>query len=189
MRHFPSSWETFLGDLARWGGLTTGARRTFLDGLRPGMALDPDTRSGAVDELRDAGFLEQAAGSGGYRVSESHAGFHQLMKGLQGHPVFAGAAAPDQAALCAYLAEHYSAAERSALHHSIALLPNDLPRVARLVSSVEWIEDFLARDPGEPARRVVRFFMEQRDRVPVRDLEEYFRRSRATPCPLRSPRA
>ncbi|MCX7038941.1 MAG: helicase-associated domain-containing protein, partial [Spirochaetes bacterium] len=89
------------------------------------------------------------------------------------HPVFASPGGPDQAALCAYLSEHYSPRERSTLHESIALLPHDLPRVARLVSSVEWLEEFLGREASEPARRMVRFFMERRERVALRDLEEY----------------
>lgn len=173
MKHFPSSWEKFLHELAQWGGISTTARRAFLDGLRPGMTLDGDTRSPAIDELCDSAFLDRAAASSGLRINEQLTAFHQLMKALEAHPVFAGSAGPDQATLCAYLAEHYSPAERSAMHHSIALLPNDLPRVARLVSSVEWLEEFLARQPGGPAREVVRFFMDQRDRVPVRDIEEY----------------
>ncbi len=174
MKHFPSSWETFVEQLARWGGLSAAARRAFLDGFRPGLSLPVDTRSPAVDELRGAGFLADAERSTTVRIDGTLVGFHQLMKALEARPVFVGPPGPDQQALCAYLAEHYSQKERSALHESIALLPNDLPRVARLVSSVEWLEEFLAREKSGPARELVRFFMEQRDRVPVRDLEEYF---------------
>jgi hypothetical protein len=174
MKHFPSSWETFVEQLARWGGLSAAARQAFLDGFRPGLSLAADTRSAAVDELRGAGFLADAERSTTVRIDETLTGFHQMMKGLEEHPVFVGRAGPDQQALCAYLAEHYSQKERSALHESIALLPNDLPRVARLVSSVEWLEEFLGREKSDPARELVRFFMEQRDRVPVRDLDEYF---------------
>ena len=174
MKHFPSSWETFFGQVALWGGLSVAARRAFLDGLRPGLSLAAAPGSPAVDELRGAGFLSDSQGSTAVRIDEALVGFHQMMKALEAHPLFVGPVGPDQPALCSYLAEHYSQKERSALHESIALLPNDLPRVARLVSSVEWLEEFLAREKSEPARDLVRFFMEQRDRVPVRDLEEYF---------------
>ena len=174
MKHFPSSWETFFGQVALWGGLSAAARRAFLDGLRPGLSLAAAPGSPAVDELRGAGFLSDSQGSTAVRIDEALVGFHQMMKALEAHPLFVGPVGPDQPALCSYLAEHYSQKERSALHESIALLPNDLPRVARLVSSVEWLEEFLAREKSEPARDLVRFFMEQRDRVPVRDLEEYF---------------
>lgn len=173
MNHFPSSWDGFLGALALWGGLSIAARRAFLDGLRPGLPVDAAARDPSILELRDAGFLSPAASPGALRIDPGLAGFHQLMKAMEKHPVFARPGGPDQAVLCAYLAEHYSARERSALHESIALLPNDLPRVARLVSSVEWLEDFLAREGTQPAHPMLRFFMEQRERVAVRDLEEY----------------
>ena len=173
MKHFPSSWDGFLGALALWGGLSIAARRAFLDGLRPGLAVDAAARDPSILELRDAGFLSPAASLGALRIDPGLAGFHQLMKAMEKHPVFARPVGPDQAVLCAYLAEHYSARERSALHESIALLPNDLPRVARLVSSVEWLENFLAREGTQPAHPMLRFFMEQRERVAVRDLEEY----------------
>jgi hypothetical protein len=173
MKHFPSSWDGFLGELALWGGQSIAARRAFLDGLRPGLAVDAASRDPSILELRDAGFLSPAASPGALRIDPGLAGFHQLMKAMEKHPVFARPVGPDQAVLCAYLAEHYSARERSALHESIALLPNDLPRVARLVSSVEWLENFLAREGTQPAHPMLRFFMEQRERVAVRDLEEY----------------
>ncbi len=173
MKHFPASWGSFLAELAPWGGLSIAARRAFLDGLRPGLPVDAAARDPAILELTDAGFLAAAAGPGSLRIDPRFAGFHQMMKALEKHPVFASPGGPDQAALCAYLSEHYSPRERSALHQSIALLPNDLPRVARLVSSVEWLEEFLGREASEPARRMVRFFMEQRERVALRDLEEY----------------
>jgi hypothetical protein len=170
MKHFPASWGSFLGELAQWGGLSIAARRAFLDGLRPGLPIDAAARDPALLELADAGLLAAAAGPGSLRIDPRLAGFHQLMKALERHPVFASPgglgqaslSGPDQATLCAYLSEHYSPRERSALHQSIALLPNDLPRVARLVSSVEWLEEFLGREASEPARRMVRFFMEQR---------------------------
>ncbi len=181
MKHFPASWGSFLGELARWGGLSIAARRAFLDGLRPGLPFDAGARDPAILELADAGFLVAVARPGSLVIDPRLAGFHQLMKALERHSVFArlgvlgqaSSSGPDQATLCAYISEHYSPRERSALHQSIALLPNDLPRVARLVSSVEWLEEFLAREASEPARRMVRFFMEQRERVALRDLEEY----------------
>jgi hypothetical protein len=173
MNHFPASWCSFLAELAPWGGLSIAARRAFLDGLRPGLPVDASARDPAILELADAGFLAASAGPGSLRIDPRFAGFHQVMKALERHPVFASPGGPDQTALCAYLSEHYSPRERSALHESIALLPNDLPRVARLVSSVEWLEEFLGREASDPAQRMVRFFMNQRERVALRDLEEY----------------
>ncbi len=132
----------------------------------------------AVMELRDAGLLEESGGPGSLGISARYVAFHQVMKSLARYPLFES---PGLAALCAYLAEHYSQQERSQLHESLALLPNDLPRIAGLVSSLEWLQSALARGgrPSEEAawktaRAMLSFFAEQRDRIAVRDLEEYF---------------
>ncbi|HVO39541.1 MAG TPA: helicase-associated domain-containing protein, partial [Spirochaetia bacterium] len=85
---------------------------------------------------------------------------------------------------CGYMADHYSARERSHLHESLALLPNDLPRIAGFVSSVEWLGAALER-AGPPqdadglaaARALLRFFRDRRERVTVRDLADYFPRT------------
>ena len=79
------------------------------------------------------------------------------MKSLQKHPLFE---TPGLAVLCSYMGEHYTQQERSQLHESLALLPNDLPRIAGFVSSVEWLQEALARqtrpseaaEPPPPAR-------------------------------------
>ncbi len=176
MRLFPPDWQGFLDELVVWGELSIPARRTFLDGLRPGLSIAADPGNPVVEELKDAGFLAESESTGYLVVPEDHASFHQVMKALEKHPLFEGSGL---AALCAYLSDHYSPRERSLLHESLALLPNDLPRVAGLVSSVEWLEAALPRpgvsaDPSalNAARALLRFFREQRDRVAVRDLED-----------------
>lgn len=178
MRLFPSDWQGFLAQLAAWGELSIAARRTFLDGAAPGLSLLPAGGDPAVTELRDAGLLEESGGPGSLGISERYVAFHQVMKSLAKYPLFES---PGLAALCAYLAEHYSQQERSHLHESLALLPNDLPRIAGLVSSLEWLQSALARRgrpseeaAWETARAMLSFFAEQRDRIAVRDLEEYF---------------
>jgi hypothetical protein len=100
------------------------------------------------------------------------------MKALEKFPLFESSGL---SALCSYLAEHYSPQERSALHESLALLPNDIPRIAGFVSSVEWLDNALrhaarAREGAglEAASALLAFFKEQRDHVAFRDLEEYF---------------
>ncbi|MGO9411369.1 MAG: helicase-associated domain-containing protein [Spirochaetia bacterium] len=182
MRLFPPDWPTFLDALALWGELSISARRTFLDGLRPGLPLAASPGGLATEELKVAGLLEEAENPGYLTVAEQHEGFHHVMKALEKSPLFEGAGL---AALCSYLGDHYTSRERSLLHESLALLPNDLPRVAGLVSSVEWLEAALPQNgaPGTPAgtaaglaeaRTMLRFFREQRDRVALRDLEDYF---------------
>jgi len=109
-------------------------------------------------------------------VAEEHIGFHHVMKALQKYPLFEGSSLSP---LCAYLADHYTSRERSLLHESLALLPNDLTRMAGLVSSVEWLETALFRNGStsaglEEARIMLRFFRDQRDRVALKDLEDYF---------------
>ena len=176
MRLFPSDWLGFLDQLAQWSELSIAARRTFLDGMTPGLSLPPGADPG-VSELRDAGFLAES-GSQYVTIAEDSAPFHQVMKALEKYPLFES---PGLAALCSYLSEHYTLQDRSQLHESLALLPNDLPRIAGFVSSVEWLSGALAprgrsaesADLGA-ARVILQFFMEQRDRIPVRDLEEYF---------------
>ncbi len=177
MKLFPPDWPGFLEDLVSWGGLSIPARRTFLDGITPGLTIDAGRSDPAIAELRDERLIEDT-GRGPLGVAERFAGFHQVMKSLQKHPVFES---PGLAVLCSYLAEHYSPQERSQLHESLALLPNDLPRIAGFVSSVEWLQTALARprkgaDPAEAgtARVMLAFFTEQRDRIQARDLEEYF---------------
>lgn len=178
MRLFPPDWQTFLEELVQWGELSISARRTFLDGLRPGLSLAAAPGDHAMEELKDAGLLEKSGTIGYLAVTPEHESFHHVMKALEKHPLFEGSGL---AALCAYLADHYTSRDRSLLHESLALLPNDLPRVAGLVSSVEWLEAALPRQgaPGdaaglEAARAMLRFFRDQRDRVAVRDLEDYF---------------
>ncbi len=194
MRLFPPDWPAFLDELVLWGELSIAARRTFLDGVRPGLSLAAAPRDPAMEELKDAGLLAEAESTGYLSVTEEHQGFHHVMKALQKTPLFDGYGL---AALCAYLSDHYTQRERSLLHESLALLPNDLPRVAGLVSSVEWLEAALPRLDGEPPRAdgaplragtsgnaaglaaahtLLTFFREQRDRVAVRDLEDYFPR-------------
>jgi hypothetical protein len=180
MRLFPADWPAFLDELVLWGELSIAARRTYLDGVRPGLSLPAAPGDPATEELKDAGLLTESDSTGYLGVTEEHGSFHHVMKALEKIPLFEGYGL---AALCAYLAEHYTPRERSLLHESLALLPNDLPRVAGLVSSVEWLEAALPR-PGSPgnaagldaARDLLSFFREQRDRVAVRDLEDYFPR-------------
>jgi hypothetical protein len=178
MKLFPSDWQGFLAQLAVWGELSIPARRTFLDGAAPGLSFLPAAGDPAVTELRDAGLLEESGGPGFLGISKRHVPFHQVMKSLARHPLFES---PGLAALCAYLGEHYTQQERSHLHESLALLPNDLSRIAGLVSSVEWLQTALARrgrtseESGwATARVMLSFFTEQRDRIAMRDLEEYF---------------
>jgi hypothetical protein len=174
----PGDWPGFLDDLARWGELSIEARRAFIDGTAPGLSIDPALGGAAVAELRDGGFLTPSRRGDRLEVAEELASFHQVLKSLARYPVFER---PGLAFLSAYLGEHYSPQERSQVHESTALLPNDLPRVAGLVSSVEWLRTALgstSRGPGpremSSARRLLSFFTEQRDRISLRDLEEYF---------------
>jgi hypothetical protein len=193
---FPADWPGFLDELARWGELSIEARRAFLDGITPGLSIDPAVGGAAVAELHDAGFLEPSRRGGMLEVAEERASFHQVLKSLDRYPIFER---PGLAFLSAYLGEHYTPQERSQIHESTALLPNDLPRVAGLVSSVEWLRSALGTVPrraetGGPdgqrprksdpeadsaralrrARLLLVFFTEQRDRISLRDLEEYF---------------
>jgi Helicase conserved C-terminal domain len=178
MKLFPSDWQGFFAQLVAWGELSIPARRTFLDGAAPGLSILPAAGDPTVAELRDAGLLEEPGGPGSLGISKRYVPFHQVMKSLAKYPLFES---PGLAALCAYLGEHYNQQERSHLHESLALLPNDFPRIAGLVSSLEWLQTALARggtlpqESGwETARAMLSFFTEQRDRIAVRDLEEYF---------------
>jgi hypothetical protein len=178
MRLFPSDWLGFLDELAAWGDLSIPARRTFLDAITPGLSLSPARGEPSIGELHDAGLLVESGTAGHFEVAPALAGFHQVMKSLQKHPLFE---TPGLAVLCSYLGEHYSLQERSQLHESLALLPSDLPRIAGFVSSLEWLQEALGRPSRSSetaelatARTMLSFFTEQRDRVPMRDLEEYF---------------
>jgi len=183
---FPADWAGFLDELVRWGELSIEARRAFLDGTAPGLSIDPVVGGAAVAELRDAGFLEPSRRGELLGIAQERASFHQVLKSLARYPIFER---PGLAFLSAYLGEHYTPQERSQFHESTALLPNDLPRVAGLVSSVEWLRTALGADgprlrsaaPAADSTRALRrarlllaFFTEQRDRISLRDLEEYF---------------
>jgi len=193
MKLFPADLPGFLDELARWTELSIEARRAFLDGTAPGLSVDPVVGGTAVAELRDAGFLQPSRRGELLEIAVELASFHQVLKSLARCPIFER---PGLSFLSAYLGDHYTPQERSQIHESIALLPNDLPRVAGLVSSVEWLRTALGpeRPAGGPggrpgraappsdstaravasARRLLSFFTEQRDRVALRDLEEYF---------------
>ena len=178
MRFFPSDWQAFLDQLVVWGELSIPARRTFLDGFRPGLSLEATPGNPGMKELKDSGFLAESPRAGYLGVAPEHEGFHHVMKALEKCPVLES---PSLAVLSAYLADHYSSRERSLLHESLALLPNDMPRVAGLVSSVQWLDAALPQHgtPSsaaglEAARGMLTFFREQRDHVAIRDLEEYF---------------
>ena len=170
MKLFPNDWPRFLDELVLWGELSIDARRAFLDGTVPGLPVEA-SGGAPLSDLRDAGFLGPAGRGDRLVVAEEYTPLHQVLKSLGRFPLFES---PGLAALSAYLAEHYTQAERSQLHESLALLPNDLQRVAGFVSSLEWLQGALGRSPPEGARRLLVFFSEQRDRIPVRDLEEYF---------------
>ena len=186
MKLFPADWPGFLDELVRWGELSIDGRRAFLDGMAPGLSIDPASGGAAVAELRDVELLEPSGRGETLGMTERSAALHQVLKSLQKFPLFES---PGLALLSAYLAEHYTQQERSQLDESLALLPNDLPRIAGFVSSVEWLQGALDRpvrpearragpEPGSngsaAARTLLAFFTEQRDRVPLRDLEEYF---------------
>jgi hypothetical protein len=177
MKLFPADWPGFLEDLVRWGELSIDGRRAFLDGTAPGLSIDPAAGGAAVAELFDAGFLEPSARGEMLSAAEWSAALHQVLKSLQRYPLFES---PGLAVLSAYLAEHYTPQERSQLDESLALLPNDLPRIAGFVSSVEWLQAALGRasrpeTAGIAAARVLlSFFTEQRDRIPLRELDDYF---------------
>ena len=186
MKLFPADWPGFLDELVRWGELSIDGRRAFLDGITPGLPVDPAAGGAAVAELRDAELLEPSGRGDRLGIAERSTAFHQVLKSLQKFPLFES---PGLALLSAYLAEHYTQQERSHLDESLALLPNDLPRIAGFVSSVEWLQAGLGRPPRADLRRpgpeaatagnaaariLLEFFTEQRDRIPLRDLEEYF---------------
>jgi len=170
MKLFPSDWPGFLDELVRWGELSIDARRAFLDGTVPGLSVEAAGGT-PVAELRDAGFLEPSGRGDRLVIAEGCITLHQVLKSLGRYPLFES---PGLAALSAYLSEHYTQTERSQLHESLALLPNDLPRIAGFVSSVEWLQTSLGRAAPEAAHVLLGFFSEQRDRIPLRDLEEYF---------------
>jgi hypothetical protein len=176
MRLFPTDWSTFLDQIVLWGELSISARKTFLDGFRPRLSFEASPRDLATEELKVAGLLEKSENADYLAVAEGHVGFYHVMKALEKYPLFEGSGL---AALCAYLGDHYTSRERSLLHESLAFLPNELTRVAGLISSVEWLETALPRD-GSPgaglaeAWTMLRFFRDQRDRVALRDLEDYF---------------
>ncbi len=180
MKLFPGNWTGFLDDLGAWGSLSIAARRTFLDGVTPGLGIDPGRGDPAIDELRDEGMLAEPDRPGPIEVGGRFVTFHQVLKSLQKFPLFES---PGLAVLCGYVAEHYTPPERSQLHESLALLPNDLARIAGLVSSVEWLQTGLSRQArgagdagadGRVAKRMLDFFTQQRDRIPLREVEEYF---------------
>jgi hypothetical protein len=178
MRLFPNDWQEFLDELAAWGELSIPARKAFLDATAPGLSVEAAHGDPAMAELCDIGFLEESENPDHFDVVERWVSFHQIMKSLEKYPLFES---PGLAALCSYLSEHFTPPERSQLHESLALLPNDLARIAGFVSSVEWLQGAFTRkvrlsEVGDldTARALLSFFTEQRDRVPFRDMEEYF---------------
>ncbi len=186
MKLFPSDWAGFLDHISLWGQLSIPARRIFLDGVRPGLTVEASIDDPPVKELLDAALLTDSDIAGRVSVGAGYVRFHQLLKVLEKISVFES---PGFDVLRDYLTEHYTQNERSLLHESLAFHPDDFSRIASLVTSVEWLEEFLSRDRAlrpereagqshtrtlSAARIILKYFMEQRDRVPLKDLEEYF---------------
>ncbi len=186
MKLFPSDWAGFLDHISLWGQLSIPARRVFLDGVRPGLTVEASIDDPPVKELLDAALLTDSDIAGRVSVDAGYVRFHQLLKVLEKIGVFES---PGFDVLRDYLTEHYTQNERSLLHESLAFHPDDFSRIASLVTSVEWLEEFLSRDRAlrperetgqsharilSAARSILKYFMEQRDRVPLKDLEEYF---------------
>ncbi len=186
MKLFPSDWAGFLDCISLWGQLSIPARRVFLDGVRPGLTVEASIEDPPVKELLDAALLTDCDIAGRVSVGAAYVRFHQLLKVLEKISVFES---PGFDVLRDYLTEHFTQNERSLLHESLAFHPDDFSRIASLVTSVEWLEEFLSRDRAlrpereagqsrnrtlSAARLILKYFMEQRDRVPLKDLEEYF---------------
>ena len=73
MKLFPADWPGFLDDLVRWGELSIDGRRAFLDGMAPGLSVNP-VAGGAVAELRDVELLEPSGRGDTLVVPESDRG-------------------------------------------------------------------------------------------------------------------
>jgi hypothetical protein len=178
MKLFPTNWEGFLEDVSLWGQLSIPARRVFLDGARPGLTIESSGEDPAIGELWGSGFLSDTGRSGYYSVNPRFSGFHRLAKALEKSRIFE---TPGFDVLREYLSEHFTRVERALLHESFAFHSDDYGRMAGIITTVEWLEEFLKRDRigphGQAYRGVaemLRFFMDQRDHVPIRDLEDYF---------------
>ncbi len=184
MRLLQADWRGLLESVSLWGQLSIPARKAFLDAIRPGLGVEASAADAAVNELWEAGLLSDHGSIGYLSVDPEFSRFHRLLKVLENIAVFES---PGFDILRDYFTEHFTRPERAMLHESLAFHPDDFGRISALVASTEWLEGFLARGPrmkrvaGAPsaaalkdARAILRFFMEQRDHVPLKDMEEYF---------------
>jgi hypothetical protein len=179
-----ADWQGFLEDVSLWAQLSIPSRKAFLDGIRPGLGIETTADDPAMSELREAGLLSDYGSTGYLSVDPDFSRLHRLLKILERIAVFES---PGFDILREYFSEHFTRAERTQLHESLAFHPDDFGRISGLVASTDWLESFLSRAPslergtGKPgaaalhdARDILRFFMNQRDHVPLRDMEEYF---------------
>ena len=185
MRLLLTDWQGLLEEVTQWGQLSIPSRRAFLDGVRPGLGIEAPAENPAINELWEAGFLADHGSIGYLSVDPSYSRFHRLLKTLERIAVFES---PGFDILREYFSEHFTRAERARLHESLAFHPDDFGRISGLVASTDWLEGFLSRGrktehgagrraqggAQDDAREILRFFMDQRDHVPLRDIEEYF---------------
>ncbi len=195
MKHFDLDWTEVFRALAGWDAVSVDARRNLLDVLKPSATVPLKVLSRDLDELVASGLVSASPTRAG--VAEEHRGFVRALRAMDRQcGLFED---PEPRAVAGYLAEHLTNEETAALD------PDNRNRfsyggvnrgvIADLVTSAEWIEEFLAcetsgaaaewerargdgsgpprfkaREVHDAARRLVRALVPHPEGVPLREL-------------------
>src|SRR4051812_39212930 len=142
-------WGEVLGALPRWEALSPGARKAFL-GMKPGVAAEPAALGAARDELVAAGFVTPPGPKG--RLYPHAAELRPLLVALRTMDRLRPLQGLHGALPDTYVQDQMTVEEAVALteERPAAYGWVDRGAVAATVSSVDWLNAFLALAPGAP---------------------------------------
>lgn len=142
-------WGEVLGALPRWEALSPGARKAFA-GMKPGVAAERAALGPAVDELVAAGFVLPPGPKG--RLYPHAAELRPLLVALRAMDRLRPLQGLRGALSDMYVQDQMTVEEAVALvgRQNLNYSWVDRADVAGVVSSVDWLNAFLAVDPGAP---------------------------------------
>lgn len=149
MRLSDLDWGEVLGTLPRWEALSPGARKAFV-AIKPGTATDPAALGRALGELVAAGVVTLPGPKG--RLYPHDPALRPLLVALRAMDRLRPLDGPGGALSETYVQDQMNVEEALAMmgHHYGGYGWADRGAVAAIVSSVDWLNEFLAAAPGTP---------------------------------------
>lgn len=148
MKYFPADWNEALDQLPRYLVLSPGARGVVL-GMRPSQGAGPTALGPFRDELLDSGFVVPKGSGATVVPSDAVRVLHTALRAADRRRLWDD---PSPGALMGYLEEHFTTDEMLATSGSRGWnFAADRADLMHTVTSVEWVESFLAADTRKAA--------------------------------------